>query len=104
MLVDFYGELLTEKQLEVLNDYVNNDLSISEIAENKGVSRQGIHDSCRRSQQILEEYEEKLGLIEKFENVKNDISSAIKIIEDMNIAEKEKKQLIKIIGAIVEEF
>lgn len=66
LLFDFYGELLTEHQKQVYEDVVFNDLSFSEAAEEQGISRQGVHDLIKRCNRILQEYEEKLGLVEKF--------------------------------------
>ena len=66
LLYDFYGELLTEHQRQVYEDVVLNDFSLSEVAAARGISRQGVHDLVRRCNKTLEEYEEKLHLIEKF--------------------------------------
>ncbi len=65
MLYDLYGELLTEHQREIFGDLVNNDMSLSEIAESYGISRQGVHDVIRRCDKQLEAYESKLHLLEK---------------------------------------
>lgn len=65
MLYDLYGELLTEHQREIFGDLVNNDMSLSEIAERYGISRQGVHDVIRRCDKQLEAYESKLHLLEK---------------------------------------
>jgi len=65
LLYDFYGNLLTEKQKEYLNMHYLQDLSLSEIAEQSGTSRQAVHDILRRAEQTLEEYEEKLTLLKK---------------------------------------
>ena len=62
LLFDFYGPLLTEKQREVYDFAVGEDMSLGEIAETTGVSRQAVHDMVRRTDRILEEYERKLGL------------------------------------------
>jgi len=66
MLLDFYGELLTEKQRECYDLHYNEDLSLSEIAEQLGVSRQGVWDNIRRAEAALKEIEEKTGLIRRF--------------------------------------
>ena len=66
MLYDFYGELLTPHQRRIYEDVVVNDLSLSEIAKEQGISRQGVHDLVRRCDKILGEYEKKLKLVEKF--------------------------------------
>lgn len=65
MLYDLYGELLTEHQRVVYGELVNDDLSLSEIAELHGITRQGVHDLIRRCDKILEGYEDKLHLLEK---------------------------------------
>ena len=65
-LYDFYGELLTEHQKRVYEDVVLNDMSLSEIAQEFGISRQGVHDLIKRCDKILRGYEEKLHLVERF--------------------------------------
>lgn len=66
MLLDFYGELLTEKQRSCFDMYYNEDLSLSEIAELQGVSRQGVRDLLVRTESSLRETEEKLGVVAKY--------------------------------------
>lgn len=70
LLYDFYGELLTEHQKKIYEDAVYNDMSLSEIAEEAGISRQGVHDLIKRCDRILQEYEEKLHLLERFQETK----------------------------------
>lgn len=65
MLFDLYGELLTEHQRSIYGELVNDDLSLSEIAENHGITRQGVHDLIKRCDRILEGYEDKLHLLER---------------------------------------
>lgn len=65
-LYDFYGELLNEHQRRIYEDFVFDDLSLGEIAKDEGISRQGVHDMVKRCNKILEGYEEKLHLVEKF--------------------------------------
>ena len=65
-LYDFYGELLTERQQQVYESVVLEDYSLSEVAEDLGISRQGVHDMIKRCNKTLEEYEQKLHLVEKF--------------------------------------
>lgn len=74
MLFDFYGELLTEHQRRIYEDVVYNDLSLGEIAEEQGISRQGVHDLVKRCDKILQGYENKLHLVEKFAKAKDTIS------------------------------
>ena len=73
LLYDFYGELLTEHQREIYEDVVLNDYSISEVAAELGISRQGVHDMIKRCTKTLEGYEAKLHLIEKFQNAKTKV-------------------------------
>ena len=65
MLLQIYGKLLTEKQYELLDDYYNNDLSLSEIAENLGITRQAVRDNKSKGENKLFEYEEKLNIMKK---------------------------------------
>ena len=71
-LIDLYGNLLTSNQLNILELYYMEDLSLKEIAEDLNVSRNAVHDSLKRSVMILEDYEEKLKLIEK-EKIKREL-------------------------------
>lgn len=81
-LYDFYGELLTEHQQNIYEEFVLNDLSLSEIAEEAGISRQGVHDLVKRCDRILEGYEEKLHLLERFLNTKEKISKIRTLTHD----------------------
>ena len=78
MLFDFYGELLTERQKEFFDLYYNEDLSLAEIAENAGISRQGVRDVIVRAEGIMQEVEDKTGLIRRFEQMRGHL----KAIED----------------------
>ena len=62
LLFDFYGDMLTEKQRDVVELYYDNDLSLSEIAENEGITRQGVRDSIKRAEAQLLEMEDRLHL------------------------------------------
>lgn len=73
MLLDFYGELLTEKQRECYDLHYNEDLSLSEIAEQLNISRQGVWDNIRRAEQSLDSIEEKTGLVERFRSAKAEL-------------------------------
>ena len=73
-LYDFYGELLTEHQRNIYEDFVLNDLSLGEIAAEEGISRQGVHDLIKRCSKKLQDYEDKLHLVEKFLYVKEDVT------------------------------
>lgn len=66
LLYDFYGDILTERQKEFYDLYYNEDLSLSEIAENSGITRQGVRDVIVRAEAILSDVEDKTGLIRRF--------------------------------------
>lgn len=66
LLFDFYGETLTEKQRELFDLYYNEDLSLAEIAEHAGITRQGVRDSIKRAEHALREMEDKLGLVARY--------------------------------------
>ncbi|WP_334297181.1 YlxM family DNA-binding protein [Anaerosporobacter faecicola] len=83
LLYDFYGELLKENQKSIYEDYILNDLSLSEIAEQQGISRQGVHDVVKRCSNQLINYEEKLHLIEKFQRTKKEVSRIKELSEQM---------------------
>lgn len=82
MLKDFYGPLLTVKQQEAINLYYENDWSLSEIAENMGISRQGVYDLLKRAEQALEGYEDKLGLVERFATTRQQLERVFNILTD----------------------
>ena len=73
LLMDFYGQLLTPKQLEALEYYYDDDLSLAEIADQMSISRQGVRDFIKRGEKQLQELEDKLGLAERFEKIKQKI-------------------------------
>lgn len=80
ILYDFYGELLNSHKKQIFEDYVLNDLSLSEIASEQGISRQGVHDIVRRCSQELKDYESKLYLVRKFQSVKEKLGNIKAII------------------------
>lgn len=73
LLFDFYGEMLTERQKEFYDLYYNEDLSLTEIAENYHMSRQGVRDAIVRAEAVLNELEEKTGLIQRFQEQTRDL-------------------------------
>ena len=82
LLYDFYGELLTDHQKEVYEQFVLEDLSLGEIAREEGISRQGVHDLVKRCSQTLKGYEEKLHLVEKFVSIREKVN-AEKLVADI---------------------
>ncbi|MBC3796554.1 DNA-binding protein [Acetobacterium paludosum] len=92
-LFDFYGELLTQKQKQILEYYYDDDYSLAEIAEVMSVTRQGIFDVIKRSKAMMQVYEEKLGLINKF--LKSQILLE-KIQKDLSgLADRERDDTLK---------
>ncbi len=92
MLFDFYGELLGEHKKQIFSDYILNDYSLSEIADDIGLSRQGVHDVIKRCTKKLKEYEEKLRLVEKFNSTKQKVNQIKRISEEI----KQTKDFSKI--------
>ncbi|MGM9520912.1 MAG: YlxM family DNA-binding protein [Oscillospiraceae bacterium] len=81
LLFDFFGDLLTDKQREYFDYYYNDDLSLSEIAEITGISRQGVRDVLLRARSLLCEYEEKTGVVKRFQELRSGISALQKDAE-----------------------
>ncbi|MDD3369549.1 MAG: YlxM family DNA-binding protein [Lachnospiraceae bacterium] len=109
LLYDFYGELLTEHQKEVYEAAVYRDMSLSEIAEEQGISRQGVHDLIKRCDKILEDYEAKLHLVSRFELIKKRISGihGLTAIEDKPGAgelQKRIREISRLADEILEEL
>ena len=96
LLYDFYGELLTQHQKKVYEDAVFNDLSLSEIADKQGISRQGVHDLIKRCDRILNDYENKLHLVEKFSKIKCNIQQINRLTDD--------EQIKRLSNEIIEEL
>lgn len=82
ILYDFYGELLSDHKKQIFEDYILNDLSLSEIAEEQGISRQGVHDIVKRCTLELKDYEAKLSLVRKFQSIKEKLETIKDIISD----------------------
>ena len=87
MLYDFYGDLLTDRQKEFYDLYYNEDLSLAEIAENYGITRQGVRDVIVRAEAYLTELEDKTGLIRRFHTMQSqlrEIADCIRQVTDLN--------------------
>ena len=78
LLLDFYGDILTERRRELITLYYDEDLSLSEIAENTGISRQGVRDSIKKSEQELLHLEETLALAARFESLQKQVAEICK--------------------------
>lgn len=85
LLLDFYGDMLTDKQRSFISYYYNDDLSLSEIAADEGITRQGVRDAIKRAETQLIAMEERLGLVSRFENMKIGLSEIIEYAEEIAI-------------------
>ncbi|MBC8567261.1 YlxM family DNA-binding protein [Mogibacterium sp. NSJ-24] len=81
LLYDFYGQLLSKRQSQVMELYHEENLSLSEIASEFNISRQGVHDALKNAEKALSEYERKLGLVEKFRKSSDAVSKIDRIID-----------------------
>lgn len=99
LLYDFYGELLTERQQQVYESVVLEDYSLSEVAEELGISRQGVHDMIKRCNKTLEEYEEKLHLVERFLNIRSQVKEIRRLA-----AQYQAQEIAEISAEILEEL
>lgn len=102
MLYDFYGSLLNESQNEVMALYHEDNLSLSEIAEELGQTRQAVHYTLKKAEKALESYEEKLALIASYKRKEQLAAKAYKIIDSAEIAESHGDRLKRIIGQLAE--
>ncbi len=113
-LLDFYGNVLTEKQRDMMQQYYNMDLSLSEIADNFGITRQGVRDSIKRGENVLTELETQVGFAEKYRIIMdgmNKIKSCAQIIAFNNSSsyttnddiKKSANEIMKIIDNLSEQ-
>ena len=103
ILCQLYGKLLTEKQYEILNDYYNNDLSLSEIAENSEITRQAVRDILKKGEKKLFEYEEKLNFMKRTLNQEKKIT---KVLAELTKIQKDysDKQVASVLENIKKEL
>lgn len=103
MLLELYGKLLTKKQFEILDDYFNNDITLSEIAENQGITRQAVRDVIKKGERKLFEYEEKLLFMKKAQNQEQKIQ---KVLSELTKIETDysDKQIAHILNSIKKEL
>ncbi len=103
LLFDFFGELLTDKQRDYFDLYYNEDLSLSEIAEQRGISRQGVRDIIVRAEHTLRELEEKTGVVKRFGNMnklidelENDAGAILSLSEDEDVRGIAENMIVKL--------
>ena len=113
VLLDFYGDMLTDKQRDVIDLYYNDDPSLAEIAQNEGITRQGVRDSIKRGEAQLFEMEERLGLAKRFGKMEEGLQSileAARLIEEANIRcggsptiKEQARRIAKVAAALCDE-
>ncbi len=99
-LLDFYGDVLTERKKDALDAYYNNDMSLSEIAEDMGISRQGVRDIIKKAEEELLFYEEKLGLAKKFDEAQKHARRALEICEQENLTDSLKEEITLLLKSV----
>ena len=104
LLYDFYGELLTDHQKQIYEAAVYNDMSLTEIAEEHGISKQGVHDLIKRCTNTLQGYENKLHMIRRFEAIKGNAEELLRVSEDGSYDEKTAGNVRDIALKIIEEL
>ena len=90
-LLDFYGDVLSERKRMVLDYYYNDDLSLAEIAAEIGISRQGVRDLIKKAEEELQFYEEHLGLAQRFRNTKKSADRLLTLLEKEQVGEEVRK-------------
>ena len=106
LLFDFYGETLTEKQRELFDLYYNEDLSLSEIAEHAGITRQGVRDSIKRAEHALHEMEDKLGLVARYGDTER-CAEELQQLHELNAAQlhsAEADEIVSRMTALLEQL
>ena len=101
LLIEFYKNILTEKQAEAVNLYYNDDLSLAEVADILGITRQGVRDNIKRAENVLYGMEEKLGLVKKFLEIKKDIEKANEIAETVG-NKTDSEEIRTYVGEIID--
>lgn len=102
MLYDFYGALLSENQLEVMTMYHEDNLSLSEIADELGMTRQAVHYTLKKAETKLEEYDNKLGLVESYRANQARADEIVKRLRDLAIDEDKLEPIIRMIEELAE--
>ena len=104
MLFDFYGDILTERQRELFDLYYNEDLSLAEIAENCGISRQGVRDVIVRAEAAMNELEDKTGLLKRFMRMQSSVDTIVAAaneIKTINYRQYENPRLDELADAVL---
>ncbi len=104
MLLTWYGAFLTERQQTLLALHVDEDLSLSEIAEREGISRQGVHDALKRAETQLMEMENRLGLVRRTSAIQEGLAGLLESVEKAHLPEEEKQALLQQIEKLQDQW
>ena len=105
LLYDFYGELLTDHQKKIYEQVVLDDYSLGEVAEDTGISRQGVHDLVKRTTKTLEDYENRLHMVERFVRIREQVGEMTGLLNSIKTDDQETIDKIRSIsGRIIEEL
>ncbi len=109
LLYDFYGELLTKRQREIYEGVVYENLSLGEIAEQLDISRQGVHDTVKRCDKLLADYEEKLGLVARFVAIRREVEHIEELARacadgENTDAKKTCDEIANVAASVIEEL
>ncbi len=110
ILLDFYGQLLTDRQFDMMDLHYNSDLSLGEIADIFNISRQGVHDGINKAKKALLGFEDKLGIVQFFREQKKNIENALEKIEHLgNTSPKLKedpdyKQAMYLLSDVLDKY
>ena len=96
LLFSFYGKMLTDRQADTVDLYYNEDLSLSEVGAELGISRQGVRDNLKRAEAILYDTEERLGLVKRFLGIKKKLSQIDEIIAEIEASPESRELSVKI--------
>lgn len=99
-LLDFYGDVLTERRRDALDFYYNDDMSLSEIAEEMGISRQGVRDLIKKAEEELNFYEEKLGLAKKFADAQEHARRALELCDGAEVSDAIREEIRLLIESV----
>ena len=99
-LLDFYGPLLTERRAQVARAYYEEDLSLSEIADEQGITRQGVHDAIRNIESQLRAFEARLGLLDRYRRIESEVERCRKFLSEITPAPGSEKALKSALSAL----
>lgn len=100
LLLDFYGDFLTDRQKSIMDLHYNEDLSLGEIAEKEGITRQGVFDIIKRSETLLNEMEQKLGLLRQYFDVSSLFDYCIDELQNIDIDKESAKKINDVIDKL----